>query len=238
MKKHLTLLFTCWVLGSFAQVLPTKKLTRFQVGVSFSPDVCYRKLEKTDSSSFNDYVIDQRNEMEIPIVGYSGEVNVRYSFSRFFSMESGIQFSTKGYQTKKQNIVSFPPEPGFPTAVKYIDHFYYLDIPLKINFSAGKNKWRFVSSIGASANFLLNASVTQVAYYADKTDRSTSSAGYSFKKLNVTPQVSIGLDYQFTDKMSLSVEPTFRYGILKIIDSPITGYLFTIGLNAGYYLRF
>lgn len=35
--------------------------------------------------------------------------------------------------------------------------------------------------------------------------------------------------------MNLRIEPTFSYGLLKIIDAPVTGYLYSGGINIGYY---
>lgn len=49
--------------------------------------------------------------------------------------------------------------------------------------------------------------------------------------------ISAGIDYRMNDRMNLRVEPTFRYGVMKITDAPITAYLFNAGLNIGYYVR-
>lgn len=44
-----------------------------------------------------------------------------------------------------------------------------------------------------------------------------------------------GIDYKINRRMNLRVEPTFRYGVLKTIDTPVTGYLYSGGLNISYY---
>lgn len=97
---------------------------------------------------------------------------------------------------------------------------------------------RFITCIGATTNLLLKESQTLFLYYLNRTEKSQSSDGSSYNRFNISPMVSIGLDYRLTDKMSLRIEPTFRYGLLKIIDSPITAYLFNAGLNVGYYIGF
>jgi hypothetical protein len=47
--------------------------------------------------------------------------------------------------------------------------------------------------------------------------------------------MSAGVDYRINEKMNLRIEPTFRYGVLKIIDMPVTGYLYSGGINVAYY---
>ncbi len=240
MKHLLIFILTFTTVGLFAQEHSTMKINRFQLGVSFSPDVCYRTLKETDitTTQTNFYIMDARNKMEAPKFGYTGGLNFNYSLNQHFSIESGIHISNKGYGMKKQDLNSNQPEPGIPTNFKFIENFYYLDIPLKVNFALGKNKWRFISSVGASANFFLKESQTQVVYFSNKTDRSSGSDGHKYNELNISPMVSFGIDYRLTDKMSLRIEPTFRYGILKIIDAPVTAYLFSAGLNVGYYIKF
>lgn len=44
-----------------------------------------------------------------------------------------------------------------------------------------------------------------------------------------------GIDWQMCNKFNLRVEPTFRYGLLKIIDEPITAYLWSCGLSFTCY---
>ena len=63
----------------------------------------------------------------------------------------------------------------------------------------------------------------------------TEATDFDYNKVNISPSVSAGIDYRINDRHHLRIEPTFRYGVLKIIDEPITGYLYSGGLNIGYY---
>jgi hypothetical protein len=45
----------------------------------------------------------------------------------------------------------------------------------------------------------------------------------------------LGLEYRLKNSFFIRAEPTFRYGILKIIDQPVTEYLWNAGLNIGVY---
>jgi hypothetical protein len=37
--------------------------------------------------------------------------------------------------------------------------------------------------------------------------------------------------------MRIKVEPTFRYGLLKITDTPVSGHWYSGGLNVSYLVR-
>ena len=47
--------------------------------------------------------------------------------------------------------------------------------------------------------------------------------------------ISVGMEYRIGERMDLRVEPTFRYGVLRIIDGPIIGYLYSGGVNVVFY---
>ena len=240
MKKHLTFLFAFSFFGSYAQEIPTKKLNRFQIGVNFSPDACFRTLKNSDGSSTSDFVIDMRNDTEIIKFGYTTGVNFQYNLNRFWGVSLGVHYSNKGYQNKKIDVVppTPQPDPALPKQFKFIQNFHTLDLPLKLNFTAGGNKFRFTTGIGAAANFLLNETQTSVIYYSDRTTRNSESSGNNYKKLNFSPFLSVGIDYQINENMNVRMEPTIRYGVNHIIDAPVTGYLFNAGVNVGYYYNF
>ncbi len=240
MKKYLTFLFAFSFFGSFAQEIHVNKYSRFQIGFSFSPDACYRTLKNTDGSESSDFVIDIRNDMETITFGYTSGVNFQYNLNRFLGLVLGIQYANKGYQDKKQDVVppTSQPDPSLPKQFKFIQNFKTLDLPVKLNFTVGKNKFRFTTGIGAAANYLMKESQTSVMYYADRTTRNTGPSGFDYKKWNLSPFISVGIDYQIAQNMNLRVEPTVRYGIMQIIDAPVTGYLFSAGLNVSYYIRF
>lgn len=58
----------------------------------------------------------------------------------------------------------------------------------------------------------------------------------NYRKLNLSPLISAGFDYRLNNKRSLKVEPTFRYGILKTIEAPVSENIWNAGLNIGYYI--
>ena len=75
---------------------------KIQLGVNFSSDINYRTLKNEGENSSTDIVLKARNENEIPKFGYTGGVSIGLNFNRFIGIETGIQYSNKGYQTKKK----------------------------------------------------------------------------------------------------------------------------------------
>lgn len=217
------------------------------IGVTASPDICYRTLETTDGSSTSDWIMDSRNDRESPKFSYSAGLSLCYNLTRHWAIETGLQYSNKGFKYVNSDLTfgdQTDPMYGFiytqegptPTKVTFIDNFNYLDIPLRTIFSVGKRKVRFISSVGITTNILINATNTSIIEYEnDDTDRKTQEQGYDYKAINFAPIASIGIDWQLYDKFNLRVEPTFRYGLLKIIDAPITAYLWSGGLNLTCY---
>jgi hypothetical protein len=207
---------------------------RVQIGINLSPDICFRKLENNDGSSMSDVLINIFDESQIFKIGYTAGLNVCYNLKKNVSIETGLHYSNKGYQTKMQSLSFGTIDPSIPNQSKFVYNFYYIDIPVKANFTIGKKKLRFFTSVGLTTNIFIKETVTSVLIYSNRTDRKANPSAFNYNNLNLSPTVSIGIDYKINSKMNLRIEPTFRYGLLTIIDSPITGYLYSGGLNIAY----
>jgi len=80
--------------------------------------------------------------------------------------------------------------------------------------------------------FLMNSIITsQITYLSGDVQRNSSKSLTNFNKWSVSPMVGIGLEWQPGDKVQYRLEPTFRYGITKIIDAPVTAFLWSGGLQ-------
>lgn len=112
-----------------------------------------------------------------------------------------------------------------------------MDIPIKANFTTDEGKIRVFTSVGLTANFFIKETLTSVLFFSDHTERKTRMTSESdfYNKLNITPTISVVVDYCINEKMNLRIEPTLRYGVLNIIDTPVTGYLYSGGINVVYY---
>ncbi len=227
----------------------TPSYKRFLIGINISPDYCYRTLESTNGSSISNEIIELRDKDEIFKIGYTAGFNFCYNISKKFGIESGVHYSNKGFAFKASNLTfgdMIDPRYGFvytsngtvgPKKIKFVYNYHYLDVPIRAIFIFGEKRIHFVASLGVTTNILINATQTSVFEYEDgDIKRNTIDQPYEFKTLNLTPTISVGMDYKISERINFRVEPTFRYGLLRIIDTPVTAYLWSGGLNiTGYY---
>ena len=82
------------------------------IGFSFSPDYNYRTLKQNGGSPSAGLVIKSRNDIEIAKFGYTTGLNVCINLSNTLWLETGIQYSNKGYKTKNRDLIWPQPDPG------------------------------------------------------------------------------------------------------------------------------
>ena len=230
------------------QNTPRTEFKRLLFGVNISPDYCFRTLGNKYGGSTISYIIDLRDTTEIPKISFTAGLNICCNFSTHLGIEAGLQYSNKGYAGKNLEL-TFGDDPNsgsasnnsagpVPTKVKFIYNYIYLDIPIRAIYSFGENRIHGVASFGVATNILIKATQTSILEY-DNGDvkRQTSNQQENFNSLNISPFVSLGVDYRISNKINLRVEPTMRYGILTIIDAPITTNLWNAGLNISCYYQ-
>ncbi len=240
--KPLTLaLLALASLGAYSQNTTTESATSdakpFQIGISLSPDICFRTLKIHDEDAAGDLPIKLRNDMETAKIGYTAGLNIRYNINDFFGLETGLHYSNKGYKTKMTDVIIWQPEQSDPNKMGFIFNFHYIDLPVKATFTFGTNPLRFFTSLGLTANIFLIETETEILVYSDRTDKTTRRTNYDYNKVNISPTIGIGIDYKLNSSMNLRLEPTFRYGAMKIIDTPLTTYLYSGGIVISYYFN-
>lgn len=232
MKQLLMVFLTFPVFTTFGQ--NSKNTNKISIGYSFSPDYSFRTLKNGDGNSSTDLVIKSRNNIEKAKFGYTTGFNVIFYFSNLLGFETGIQYSNKGYKTKEQDLTYFPPNPGLPNKATTNYSYQYIGIPLKAKFAFGKGKTRFISSAGFITNFLISVKQSTNYKYSDgKTEKKDQSSTSGFNKIDISPMISIGVDCKLTDKIHLSAEPAFRFGLSKTKDAPVKEKLWNAGLVFG-----
>lgn len=158
--------------------------------------------------------------------------------SQNIAFETGLQYSNKGYQTKTMDLIFEGTDPNEPMLVqakaKFHYSYKYLGVPLKLNIYFGEGDLRFVSGIGATTNFLLNVQNRENYEYADgKKETKNEEGTLEYNMIDLSPMISFGIDYKISNNIHLRVEPTFRYGIIKVNHSPIKENLWNAGVNLG-----
>jgi opacity protein-like surface antigen len=233
----------------FGQTTETK-INRFSFGFNFSPNVNYRSLVNNDNSATSSNIITSRNQYEKPMFGYTTDFGICYKISDRWAIETGIQFSNEGYGYEfKPNEFTFGNQIsqwGFTQNISQIglpisqrNNSYYLGIPLKIRLQLGSGKINFTSSLGFTTNYLIK-STTSTTYELANGDHQNEILNdpADYNAIHIAPTISAGIGYKLNDHIYLRAEPNFQYGLLKIIDAPVSANWWHTGVNIGCYYRF
>jgi hypothetical protein len=238
--KKLSFFLCCFISSiAIAQIsqndIHHSKKIRF--GLNFLPAIGYRNIVNVEKNTFIDYIISSRNGKEKSSFNYTVGATICYLLSEKINIETGIQYATKGYVFKNQYLLFENPTGNDLVYANGKYNFNYIDIPLKINIELGKKRIAFTAGIGFMANALIGSSQRLYATYADgRNEIRTVKNEIEFRKFNLSPFLSAGINYKINNNSNLKITPTFQYGIVSIIDAPIKEYLWNVGVNFGYYI--
>lgn len=190
----------------------TETFNKFQLGVSFSPD--YNRIIELTGQNVSESKI-----------GYTTGINTIYNLNKNFGVELGVQYANKGLKISTQL---------FKTNSYLINNINFIDIPLKLNYTIGKNKLKFLSSLGVTTNLYLNNVVK--LYDVDNNYTTTKIRSKTINSICLSYYLSLGIGYTISSKTIIKIEPTFRYSIFSQEKNEINNIkILNPGLNIGYY---
>lgn len=244
MKKSI-LVFVSLINILYAQTSDSLKTKRWAIGITGSPDYCNQISNGAKVQT--GYL---KNETKAKL-GFTAGVNVLYKVTQRMGIETGILYSTKGIFVRTPAWVTpggtydpTIPNSGLNTIEPEKQNVYtyqYLEIPLKMNYYVLNNKFKMFPSMGISANvFLGKKTSTNILDNAEirKTQISHSYNNKNIPALDAALIIGLGLSYDLNKNLFFKFEPSYRQFIRQMIDYPVNGYLYSIGMNAGIYIRF
>jgi len=214
------------------------KPKKFSFGVNFSPDYSYRSLHSNNTDY--DFVSNQLDDWEVPAFGFTTGLSVQYLANEKFEFESGIQFSDKTYNfdVNKDDFVTpndglnQPDDPAIPDRSITQDHYYYLVVPVKLNYYFLQKRIRMYVSAGVSADFFLDDKSKSFMKFSDGTEiNETFENDYDYNKISLTGQAGFGAETKLSQRFGIRVEPVFRYSFTPLIDELMKINLYSAGLN-------
>jgi len=222
------------------------KTRTWRLGVSVSPGIAYRNLVSTEGGGTWDKLVDFRNSFEERRFAYGGSLFCALDLSDRFSVEGGLGYSLMGYQLDMDGLTfgdMIDPNRGFiyetndaPSAIRY--SFHYAELPLRLVFHCGKGRLRWISAAGLTTSYLMKSTRTLITVDADgSSERSTSESSNVYNTVGLFPTLSTGVSYAFGDRIELRLEPQARYGVLRLIDEPVTAHLWSAGVGFGFMWR-
>ena len=237
--KHFVFLkiFFLLSLGVVAQdfVAPTKPQTprKFQISASFSPNVAFRTLKAVEEINPIVNLKTDRDEIETPRFGYQCGIRFGYYFIKNVGLETGVLYARKGYQSIWQE-----DSDNSINEWRYRQTFECIDFPLLINVRSNHRKVRFVANVGIIFNHLVRDNeVSEVRYTNETKGKFFYPSQGAYKSFNLSGTFGFGLDVPVTSRLGFQIKPNFRYGFLKIIEAPLTGYVWDAGLELRLYVE-
>ena len=225
MKNTITLFIFLLSVALYSQTSDTLKPKKNHIGFSLSPDYCFRKLTTNAST---EWIKESVDTLEVGKLGYTMGITYQYSLNKKIGFVSGILLSNKGEKTKKQYTSQ-------PTVFNYNSQYYYLDIPLAAKYNFFRKKISLFASLGISCNIFLNHRTSQITGYKNDDKKINSYSKTNISPINIAMIGSFGLECPLTKKWNFRLEPEYRRSLTSIANTPIKKYLYSIGLNFGFY---
>ena len=224
---------------------------RFYIGISATPIFGFRYAHKNFvpsglSDSQVQGVVESTNKRLEPQLGIIAGIKGGIRLTRWLAVETGIQYSQVRYNYNSDYYYNGPVyggatyTPGDSFRTTEGDRYHYMDIPVSLNFTLGKRTVRGIISVGADLDFLIKK---RVSYTYEYSDGHTVSGTYvdrnnNFRTFNVSPFLGLGADFYIKRSFVLRVMPVAEIQTLKNINTPITEYLWNVGLNVSFFIGF
>ena len=228
MKQRITLLILICSYVICGQTTDSLKQKKHHIGFSLSPDYCFRKVK---SNVENNWIKEAFDTLEVGKLGYTFGITYQYALRKKIDLVSGLLFSDKGEKTRKQYTST-------PTPFNYNNHFYYLDIPILFKYNFLDKKIKLFASAGVSCNIFLTHRMTQITGYTSDDVKVNNYSKTGISPINFAMIGSVGLECPLTNKWSFKLEPTYRRSVSSFSKAPIKKYLYSVGLNFGFFTSF
>lgn len=110
----------------------------------------------------------------------------------------------------------------------------YLEVPVEVNYALLDRKFGIDLIGGLSSLFLTDNSV--VLQSSGKTTE--LGEANNINSVNFSTNVGLGLNYKFTDRLKLNVEPVFKYHLNTFNDTSGDFSPYSFGVYSGFSFKF
>lgn len=191
--------------------------SRWAFGGAFGPDVSFASQTPVEPSlvgraaskaALPDDPATAPKKLSDPVMTYAAGARVNYNINKRFGLQSGLT-----YASRSTNVEAAVQELGEAEKYSTNHQVSYLEVPLSLRYNviSGKRMSYYVAS-GLSANLFLNYNTELETEQGTIAARRTSDEGEVFLPSQANLLISTGVQYRLFDKLSLNLEPAFRYG--------------------------
>lgn len=208
------------MMGSFSSLFAQETLNeqKLTVGLNFSPSICYRFTSSANSDlKWLKAVCDS---IEKPRLGFSTGINVGYQLRNKIRVSTGLTYFDLG-ESIDSNVVTYVD--------KYVNHYHYIGIPLKITYFLSTQKIMPFICGGFSENFFINQQTTyQSAYFKGKR---TFTSNNELSKTNMMASFSLGIETKLSNNWFFNIDVNYNQSLNSIKKSPLKRSLFNAGIG-------
>ena len=198
----------------------------------------FRALLDKNNAPTNASIIDIRNENEIPKVSGSFKVSGAYRVFSFFQLCAGFEYFNLGWKTQKLPLYFAQPQPDLPLYGRFIEQFHYLGIPIQVKVDLIRKNWALFASTEVEQALLLSVRSRNILYYTENNETSSAPSMDEYKRINTFWGIGVGAKRLLSNKISIELGLSGRYGLTQIINAPISARLYSFGLNMGMSYAF
>lgn len=234
MKVLISVLIVFSSILSFGQD-PVVEQHRFSAGLNFSPNYSYRVLKYRSELQ---YFVDTREESEHASFGFNTGLTAQYNMGALLELELGLQYS------RQTNI--FKNVPAYDdlsfTSVGLVDYqcrYYYLEIPVRLNYRVLNKKVFWYVTGGVSLNIFLKDKTKYWLTYNGglKEVNTVENATVDPNSLVYAVIGGVGAGYNITEKFNLRLEPLFRYSLTPLEEAPIDQHNYSVGTQLSLNIK-
>ena len=201
----------------------------------------YRTLLDNEGSTMSDFLLQNRNDRERPRMGYIGSIAIARRLGSHWKLSIGLSYGRYGYIYEHANNswvatdgVMADPVLNFPSTFRSIDEFRYLGLPIGIERSFGKGRFRPVLRCDVAPAWMSSAKYIVTNEYSDgRSKRTIYDYPSEMKENNLFTSFHSGCTYRLNERLHLALLPYGSIGVLEIIDAPVTARLWSLGVMSG-----
>lgn len=213
------------------------KVSKFYGGLNASVDLPYRRTGFINEIERVSVVEKNIRNAEGPMPSYTSSILFGYRLTRSIGVEIGVTYAVRNFSIDWSKVnfvrpVQYPWPQLEPVVVEDRWEMRHILIPVRGVFTVGEGRVRSVSTVGAAGSLFELGKAWPLSPYL------SSALGLELHRFNVSATISTGAAIDMGRTSQLRIEPVFYYGLSPFSTHAVKTYLYTMGLNVGYFVHF
>ena len=202
----------------------TTKWKKHHVGITYSPEYNFRFLQAESNATWIKNIADS---MEAPKFGFSTGVNYSVKIGKKSTLSTGVLFTDNGEKTKSNINLQ---------TVNYTNHYYFISVPLRIDYTVYSKKVAIYTALGITNNFFINH---RTVMHEDGTKEAIEFNNQKdLMFYNIGGIAGFGMNAKLSDTWFFKLEVLYKQSLTPVNNDPVKKWLYAVGPNFGLYYSF